>query len=203
MRPWKPVMIRLLIVDDHQETRSTIISHLAEEGLIQIIGEAETSDQALKMSEQLHPDIVLLDLHLPGLIPSIDLVKRLTALRNVKVIAFASETKAADVQDVLGAGAAGYVLKNDPPALLRMSLLMVSRGSKNILSPSLPRNVARLSNQERSLLKEVTKRGGIPKAAGRLNLSEGELSGALTELSEKLELQDLEALLKWAKKNGF
>jgi DNA-binding NarL/FixJ family response regulator len=196
-------MIRLLVVDDHKQTRSTIISHLTEDGLINIIGEAETSDQALKLSEQLHPDVVLLDLHLPGLIPSIDLVKRLTALRNVKVIAFASESKAAYVQEVLGAGASGYVLKNDPPALLRMSLLMVSRGSKNILSPSLPRNVTRLTNAERSLLKEVTKRGGIAKAAGRLNLSDNELEGTLTELSEKLELGDLESLLRWAKKNGF
>jgi DNA-binding NarL/FixJ family response regulator len=196
-------MIRLLVVDDHQQTRSTIISYLAEEGLINVIGEAETSDQALKMSEQLHPDIVLLDLHLPGLIPSIDLVKRLTALRNVKVIAFASESKAADVQEVLAAGASGYVLKNDPPALLRMSLLMVSRGSKNILSPSLPRNVTRLTSPERTLLKEITKRGGISKAAGRLNLPEDELNGTLTELSAKLELGDLESLLRWAKKNGF
>jgi DNA-binding NarL/FixJ family response regulator len=196
-------MIRLLVVDDHQQTRSTIISQLTKDGLINVVGESETSDQALKMGEQLLPDIVLLDLHLPGLIASIDLVKRLTALRNVKVIAFASETKAADVQDVLAAGAAGYVLKDDPPALLRMSLLMVSRGSKNILSPSLPRNVARLSGSERSLLKEVTKRGGLPKAATRLEMTEEQLHNTLLELAQKLDLADVEALARWAKKNGF
>jgi DNA-binding NarL/FixJ family response regulator len=196
-------MIRLLVVDDHQQTRSTIISQLTGDGLVSVVGEAETSDQALQLSEKLHPDVVLLDLHLPGLIPTVDLVKRLTALRNVKVLAFASETKAADVQEFLGAGACGYILKADPPALLRMSLLMVSRGSKNILSPSLPRNVTRLSSHERTLLREITKRGGISKAAARLGLSEQELSETLKELSEKLELHDLDSLVRWAKKNGF
>jgi len=196
-------MIRLLVVDDHQQTRSTIISQLTQDGLINVVGESETSDQALKMGEQLLPDIVLLDLHLPGLIASIDLVKRLTALRNVKVIAFASESKAADVQDVLAAGAAGYVLKDDPPALLRMSLLMVSRGSKNILSPALPRNVARLTASERSLLKEVTKRGGLPKAAVRLEMTEESLHNTMLELAQKLDVADAEALVRWAKKNGF
>jgi len=196
-------MIRLLVVDDHQQTRSTIISQLTQDGLINVVGESETSDQALKMGEQLLPDVVLLDLHLPGLIAPIDLIKRLTALRNVKVIAFASETKAADVQDVLTAGAVGYVLKDDPPALLRMSILMVSRGSKNILSPALPRNVSRLSASERSLLKEVTKRGGIAKAATRLDLSEEELHTTLSQLAQKLDVTDAEALVRWAKKNGF
>jgi len=196
-------MIRMLVVDDHQETRSAVISQLKEADVISIVAEAETSDQALRLSEQLLPDLVLLDLHLPGLIASVDLVKRLTALRNVKVVAFATETKAADVHDILAAGAAGYVLKTDPPALLKMALLMASKGFRNILSPSLPRRLTRLTDRERHLLREIAKRGGISKAAERLGMKEDELTVLLQELANKLELTHFEGLVKWARKNGF
>src|SRR6516165_2020500 len=103
-------MIRLLVVDDHSPTRLATISQLMAGDLIEVIGEAETSDQALKLGEKLLPDIVLLDLHLPGLISSVDLIKRLTALRNVKVIAFASQVVGAEVPDLLDAGASAYIL---------------------------------------------------------------------------------------------
>jgi DNA-binding NarL/FixJ family response regulator len=196
-------MIRLLVVDDHQPTRAEIISQLTEGGLIQVVGEAETSDQAWRLSEKLLPDIVLLDLHLPGLIPSIDLVKRLTALRNVKVIAFAGQSRGADVQDFLSAGAAAYIAKGDSPELVKMSLLMVSRGTRNVLSPSLPRQLTKLSGQERNLLREITKRGKLPKAAERLGIAEEELTRTLGELAHKLDLNDIDGLVKWAKKHGF
>jgi len=196
-------MIRLLVVDDHQPTRAEIISHLTEGGLIQVIGEAETSDQAWRMSEKLLPDIVLLDLHLPGLIAPLDLIKRLTSLRNVKVISFAGQPRGADVQDYLSAGAAAYIAKGDSPELLKMSLFMVSRGARNVLSPSLPKQLTKLSTQERFLLKEITKRGKLAKAAERLGVGEEELTGTLFELSRKLDLASIDALVKWAKKHGF
>jgi len=53
-----------------------------------VIGEAGTSDEAWKMSSQLLPDIVLLDLHLPGFIQSFDLVKKLASLKNVRICCF-------------------------------------------------------------------------------------------------------------------
>jgi DNA-binding NarL/FixJ family response regulator len=196
-------MIRLLVVDDHKQTRDQIIGQLTEGGLIRVVGEAETSDQALKVSEQLLPDIVLLDLHLPGLIGSIDLVKRLTHLRNVKVVAFASQSRAADVQDFLEAGASAYILKEDSLELIKMSLLMVSRGKHNVLSPALPHQVTKLSTQERQLLREVTQRGKLAKASARLGIPESELSETLHKLAQKLELHDAEALIRWAKKQGF
>lgn len=196
-------MIRLLMVDDHTETRAKTINSLTAGGLISVIAEAETSDQALKLGEKLLPDIVLLDLHLPGLLNSIDLIKRLTALRNVKVIAFASQVLGVDVHDTLEAGACGYILKSDPSALIRMSILMVSRGSRGITSPAVPFVLTRLTRAERTLLNEITQRGGIAKAAARMHLSEESLQETLTELSDKLELTGPDKLFKWAKKHGF
>lgn len=195
--------MRLLVVDDHIPTRQEIVRELSTGGVIEIVGEAETSDQALKVAKDLLPDVVLLDLHLPGLIGTIDLIKRMTALRNVRVVMFASQGKPSDVQDLLDAGAVGYVLKTDPPALIRMALLMVMRGSKGVVSPSLPRHITRLSQDERNVLRSITMRGKLGKAAERLGISESELMEVVEGLMAKLELEKPEQLVKWAKKQGF
>lgn len=196
-------MIRLLVVDDHVPTRDEIIRHLSQGGLIKIVGEAQTSDDAYKIAKELLPDIVLLDLHLPGLISTPDLIKRLIALRNVKVVMFASQGKASEVQDLLDTGASGYVLKTDSPTLIRMALLMVSRGSRGVISPSLPRHLTRLSAQDRAMLREVTGKGKLPKAAERMGIMESKLAEMALELALKLELSSIEDLIKWAKRQGF
>src|SRR5262249_532045 len=138
------------------------------------------------------PDIVLLDLHLPGLLATPDLIKRMVALRNVKVVMFASQGKAADVQELLDCGAAGYVLKTDPAALLRMAILMVQKGAKNVISPSLPRHITHLSEQERTILRCITMRGKLAKAAERMGISDEELDEMIQPLMEKLELEEPE-----------
>ncbi len=176
---------------------------MAQGDMIEVCGQAETSDDAWKSAQKLLPDMVLLDLHLPGLISTFDLIKRLCSLRNAKVIIFASQGKASEVQDLLDAGACAYVLKEDAPALIRMTMLMVSRGSRNVISPSLPRHLTRLSHSERNLLRHVTARGGIAKAAERLSLTEEQLANELDQLTAKLELEDVDELVKWAKKHDF
>jgi|688.fasta_scaffold381648_2 DNA-binding NarL/FixJ family response regulator len=196
-------MIRLLIVDDHPPSREKAVADLASGDLIEIIGEAETSDEAFKMAQKLLPDVILLDLHLPGLLSTRDLMKKLVALKNVRIVMFASQSKASEVQDYLDAGASAYVMKEDPPALLRMSILMVHRGSDGIVSPALPKNLLRLSSQERNILREIGKRGGIPKAAERMGLSEYDLNQILFHIAEKLEVESNEKLARWAKKHGF
>lgn len=196
-------MIRVLVVDDHIPTRAKAVADVSSGHLMEVIAEAATSDEAWKTAQQLLPDIVLLDLHLPGLISTVDLIQRFGRLKNTRVIIYASDFKASDVQDLLDAGAMGYILKTDAPALLRMALLMVSRGSKGIISPSLPRHLTRLSGQERTLLRHLTKRGKLPKAAERMGIPQEELTATAAQLAEKLELDDVEKLIKWAKKHGF
>lgn len=196
-------MIRVLVVDDHIPTRQKAVNDVSAGHLMEVVAEAATSDEAWKTAQQLLPDIVLLDLHLPGLISTMDLIQRFGRLKNTKVIIYASDGKASDVQDLLDAGALGYILKTDAPALLRMALLMVTRGSKGVISPSLPRHLTRLSGQERTLLRHLTKRGKLPKAAERMGIPVEELTETAEHLAQKLELDDVEKLIKWAKKHGF
>ncbi len=196
-------MIRLLVVDDHAPTRLQIIEELKSGNLIDVIGEAQTSDEAFQLAEQLLPDVVLLDLHLPGLLTPAILIQKLTGLRNTKVLAFASAGKGVEVQDVLDAGASGYILKSDPSALIRMSILMVARGSRDVISSSLPRHINRLTQQERIILKQASRSNKPDKVALELGISENQLTMALLQLAAKLDLGTVANLKKWAKKNGF
>lgn len=196
-------MIRLMVVDDHIPTREQIIKDLTQGDLIEVMAEAGTSDEAWRTAQQLLPDIVLLDLHLPGLTTTEDLLRKLHALPNVKIVIFASKAPASDVLDLLDAGAQGYVLKSDPSALIRMSLLMVSRGSDGVISPSLPRYLTRLTPDERLILRHLTKRGKLPAAAERIGIPQTELEATAMHVAEKLELDSIEKLIKWAKKHGF
>ena len=84
-----------------------------------------------------------------------------------------------------------------------MALLMVSKGSKAVISPSLPRHLTRLTAQERSVLRYMTMRGKLLKAAERMGISEQELTDLVDHLVEKLELESPDKLLRWAKKHGF
>lgn len=196
-------MIRLMVVDDHEPTRQEAVKELALDGVVEVVAQAETSDEAYKTAQLQLPDVVLLDLHLPGLVQIPDLIKRLVGLKNCKVIMFASEGKAAEVQDLLDCGAVGYVLKTDQAALIRMAIIMATRGSKAVISPSLPRHITHLSNQERAILRHLTLHSGLKKAAQRMGITQEALDDALNHLCEKLELEDAEQLVKWAKKHGF
>jgi DNA-binding NarL/FixJ family response regulator len=195
--------IRVLVVDDHTPTREAATQELQTDGIIQVVGEAETSDEAWKTAAQLLPDMVLLDLHLPGLLSTTDLIRKLVGLKNVHIIVYASQSKASEVQDLFDMGASAYVLKTDPWPLIKMSILMVSRGSQGIISPALPKNLTRMTTQERNILRQVTKRGGLPKAAERMGITEYDLNKLLEHVVEKLELDDVDKLVKWAKKHGF
>lgn len=196
-------MIRILVVDDHTPTREAAVKELQTDGIMQVVGEAETSDEAYKLAAQLLPDMVLLDLHLPGLLSTPDLIRKLLSLKNAHVIIYASQSKASEVQDFFDMGASAYVLKTDPWPLIRMSIVMVAKGAPPVVSPALPRNLTRLTSQERAMLKQVTKRGGLPKAAERMGITEYDLTKILELLAEKLELENWDKLVKWAKKHGF
>ncbi len=196
-------MIRLMIVDDEVDSRKEAVAHLAEGGMIEVVAEASTSDEAWQLAKQLLPTIVLLDLHLPGFLTTEDLLKRLCTLPNAKVIMYASMAKVADVQDWLEAGACGYILKSDRSALMRMTILMVSRGSRGVISASLPRYITRLTYNERMILRHLTKRGKLKKAAERLGFTEAELTEIALHLAAKVELETPDQLINWAKKHGF
>lgn len=194
--------IRVLVADDYPG-QNLATRDLSIPEMCKIIIRTETTDDTLKEAEKLLPDIVLLDSHMPGLLSGTELTRKLSQLRRVKVVVLSESRKLSLIKDFFDAGARAYMLKTDPPALVRMTIFLVSRGGKDILSPDLPRSVLKLDDQDCALLRHVARRGRLAKTAQRLGFTEAELHDKLIEIAGKLELADSLQVIKWAKKNGY
>ena len=128
--------IRTLIVDDYQPWRRFARSTLQSQPEIQIVGECSDGLEGVRNAEELQPDLILLDIGLPGL-NGIEAARRIQKLSPNSIILFVSQQFSKDlVQAALDAGAAGYVLKADAGSELLRGVQAVLRG-KNFVSRSL------------------------------------------------------------------
>ncbi len=134
--------IRVLLVDDHAIVRDGIRSLLTTEPDIQVVGEADNGADGVLMAEQLQPDVILMDLVMPGM-GGIEATRRIMAgqprARILVLTSFAAEGK---VFPAIKAGAIGYLLKDSDSADLVRAIRQVRRGESS-LDPKIARKVLR------------------------------------------------------------
>ena len=107
-------MIRVLVVDDHDLVRMGISRMLSDSIDIEVIGEADSGDMAIKMAKQLSPDVVLLDVNMPN-IGGVEATKRLVQLNmGIKILAVSSMATQPYPSMLLKAGVNGYITKGTP-----------------------------------------------------------------------------------------
>jgi two-component system, NarL family, response regulator LiaR len=134
----KEQTIRILIVDDHTIVRKGIKALLAETNDIQVAGEAGNGIEAIKLSKQLQPDVILMDIMMPNM-DGIEATRQITASQpEVRVLVLTSFVGDDKVFPAIKAGALGYLLKDSDPAELIRSIHKVHQGE-----PSLPPAIAR------------------------------------------------------------
>lgn len=133
-------MLRLVIVDDHPVLRDGLRAALGTQPDFNVVAEAENAESAYAAVESFQPDVVILDLSLPGL--SGMSVARMLKRRapEAKVLMFTVHAGEDFVLECLGAGASGYVLKQDPVEALVDGIRAVARGEL-FISPRFPRSV--------------------------------------------------------------
>ena len=120
--------IRVLVVDDHTIVRRGIRALLAETDEIQVVGEAKNGLEAIQLSSQLQPDIILMDLLMPGM-DGIQTTRQITACQPwIKIIVLTSFVADDKIFPALKAGAIGYVLKDSNPSELIQSIYKCFRG---------------------------------------------------------------------------
>ena len=128
------MVIRVLIADDHHVVREGLRMFLSRDPDIVIVGEAGDGEEAVRMAQQLRPDVVLMDL----LMPVMDGIAATVALRNTlpetEVVALTSVLEGATVVDAVRAGAIGYLLKDTQASELRRAIKMAAAGQVH-LSP--------------------------------------------------------------------
>ncbi len=124
-------VIRVVLADDHPVVREGLRGMLAAEPDIEVVGEAASGPEAVLLAERLAPDVILMDLRMPGG-DGVDAIRRLPGTTVVVLTTYDSD---ADILRAVEAGAAGYLLKDTPRALLADSVRAAARG-ETVLTPA-------------------------------------------------------------------
>ena len=191
--------VRLLLVDDHELVRAGLRTFLGLQPDIEVVGEAASGEQALALVPRLLPDIVLLDLVLPGL-SGLEVVRRLRAAHpEVKVIVLTSYAGEESVLPAVRAGVAGYLLKDVGPAELADAVRAVHAGGAS-LAPGVaatvlrdvaaPRPADALTPREREVLRLIARGHSNRLIARDLALSEKTVKAHVSAVLAKLGVAD-------------
>lgn len=138
--------IRLVVVDDHALFRAGLISLLDEMDGIVVAGESEDGQGAIKTIRQLQPDLVLLDVNMPGM-SGVDVVREIKKDQDTRVLMLTISRSDDDLLKAISSGADGYLLKNAEPEELEKAIHLVNEGF-SILSPEVTRKVLDSVNAE-------------------------------------------------------
>lgn len=189
--------IRVVIVDDHELLRQGTRQILQQDETIEVVGEASRGDDAVEMVGRLRPDLVLLDLRLPGL-PGIEAARQIAQLSPAtRVLVLTAYDEEDYVLEALQAGVAGYLLKTAPSHELLEAVRAVAAGT-TVLEPSVSAALARrwtrsdgpggtdLSARELEVLRLTAHGMANKEIAGTLGLSLRTVEGHLNRTFNKL-----------------
>jgi len=136
--------IRLAVVDDHSLFRAGLISLLGEMPEFEIVGDAGDGRQALDILRRMHPDVLLLDVNMPGMggVETVRAIRSLPPDGQCRILMLTISKSEEDLMGSIAAGADGYLLKSAEPETLRKAITLVQQGM-SVLSPQVTRRVMR------------------------------------------------------------
>ena len=190
-------MIRVLVADDHPIVRSGIVALLQTAEDVDVVGEASTGLEAVDFALALEPDLVLMDLRMPGIDGDEATARILKARPTTRVLILTTYESDDSILTAIEAGASGYLLKAAPQEEILAGVRSVARGEV-ALAPSiaalLVKRVAKpsvsLSPRETEVLRLVADGQSNPAIAASLYLSEATVKTHLIHVFEKLEVSD-------------
>ena len=205
-------MIGVVIADDHDLVRAGLAELLASAEDIDVLGTADDGESAVDVVASRRPQVVLMDLSMPG-IGGIEATRRIVAADpDVRVVVLTSFAESRQVLGALDAGAIGYLLKDASPDELRAGIRAAARG-ESPLSPKAARvlvgergaapSAPGLSPRETEVLALVAE--GLPNKliALRLGISEGTVKAHLTSVYQAISVTDRTQAALWAKSHGL
>jgi len=211
-------VIRVLLVDDHTLFRSGVNALLQKHTEFEVVGEAADSLQGVKCAAELQPNVVLLDLHMPG-ISGKDAVRQfLEAAPQAHIVMLTVSEDADDLIDSLRAGASGYLLKNIKTETLLDSIRRAADGDSVVSAqmtsklvrglqsiPDAPREkeIDKLSPREREILAHLTKGYSNKQIARDLDVAESTVKIHVQHILRKLNLSSRVQAAVYATEQGF
>ena len=209
--------IRVLLADDHTLVLAGIRGLLTRLADVEVVGEAADGREALRLAEALRPDIVLLDIAMPGM-NGLEVAQRLAdADPAIRVVILSMHASEEYVLRALRAGAAGYLLKDSAVAELELAIRAVARG-ETYLSPPVSKRVvdeyvmrtggtpdplAALTPRQREILQLVAEGHTSKDIAQRLGLSYRTVETHRNQLMKRLGVTDLTGLVRFAVRSGL
>ena len=187
--------IRILIVDDHPVVRAGLVSMLGTQAELDIVGAASNGEEALAMVEERAPDVLLLDLRMPGMSGVETMLALKAANRAARVIIVTNYETDEDIYRAVQGGAQGYLLKNTSLREMVEAIRAVHSGMRYIPRPIASRLAERmvrtdLTARELEILKLLSK-GPTNKQIGHaLGISDNTVRNHVLRIIEKLEVSD-------------
>ncbi|GAA3444156.1 response regulator [Planomonospora venezuelensis] len=203
--------IRVLIVDDHRLFRSGVRAELGDS--IEVIGEAEDVESAVRTIAELQPDVVLLDVHMPGGGGQEVLRRVLGAGSQVRFLALSVSDAAEDVIGVIRGGARGYVTKTISGRELTDAIRRVAEGDAvfsprlagfvldafaSTEAPPIDPELDSLTQREREVLRLIARGYAYKEIAKELFISVKTVETHVSSVLRKLQLSNRHELSRWA-----
>lgn len=210
--------IRVLLVDDHTLFRSGIKSLLQRNDDFEVVDEAGDGLEGIKRTRSLKPDVVLLDLHMPG-VSGLEAVKVIAEeMPEVRVLMLTVSEDAQDLMDALRGGASGYLLKNIETDTLVDAIRRAAAGEsvvsqqmtakliQGVRNPPRAETVVerdRFSPRERDILECLAQGESNKEIARRLDLAESTVKIHVQNIFKKLGMSSRVQVALYAVENGF
>ncbi|MER7959615.1 response regulator transcription factor [Streptomyces sp. NPDC096030] len=214
-------MIRVVLADDQTLVRAGFRSILADEDDIEVVGEAGDGEQAIALARELRPDVVLMDIRMPGL-DGLEATRRITAdarLEGVRVVILTTFDVDDYVYGALRAGASGFLVKDTEPMELLHGVRVVARGDA-LIAPAVTRRLIAefagrskqpdpsprlnaLTEREREVMGLVGAGLSNDEIARRLVLSPATAKTHVSRIMTKLDVRDRAQLVILAYESGM
>jgi DNA-binding NarL/FixJ family response regulator len=204
-------VIRVMLVDDHPVVREGLRGMLEAEADLTVVGEAGSGSEAVALAQVVHPDVILMDLRMPGLDGAGATEQIMAASRDSRVIVLTTYETDADILRAVEAGATGYLLKDSSRAELAGAIRAATRG-ETVLAPSVAGRLMRqmrqpaaqsLSAREVEVLRLVARGRTNAEVGTALHISEATVKTHLLRVFNKLGVSDRTAAVTTAMERGM
>jgi DNA-binding NarL/FixJ family response regulator len=201
--------ISVLLVDDHSLVRKGFRRLLEDESGIAVVGEASDGQEAVRMANDLKPQVIVMDMSMPGLNGIQACVEILKTLPRTSILMLSMYSEEAQVRNALKAGAKGYVLKNAADIDLAAAIRDVAAGKK-VIGPGLVSDLPfedqgedKLTPRERQILQLIAEGKSNKEIAALLELSPNTVAVHRANLMEALGIHRTAELVLYAVRKGL
>jgi len=208
--------IRILLADDHTLVRAGIRALLGAVPDFEVVAEAAEGNEAIRLAEELMPDVAVVDLAMPG-VTGLQILERLQDTHpEIRTLMLSMHSSEEHVIRALRMGARGYVLKNSAPEELESGIRAVLAGetwlpsqvSKQVLESYLARIQTNdpphlLTGRQREVLKMIADGASTRDIGAALNISVKTVEAHRAQIMEKIDVHDVAGLIRYAIRHGI